>query len=579
MILETIKNLIHLYKNYGRQYKSALIKILLFSSFGIAVNIGLPLLSAKLLVHFTNSEFQSTVLVAAMVCVVGILEMIKMRLIRQNNQIFRRGVVRNVQMSLGRAILNTQQRDLDARSSGTFIQRLTGDTEQVSAMFTHGTVIVTRVLSAIGAFISVLFIDWRMFIYYIVAAAILTILNFIKHEKVGKKEIEFRKAKDKVSGLTGELVRGARDIKSLNAKESFMTNLDYHIAEQNERVFESRNIDANYYMVISWIKSIITLGAIVLMVWFINKNTMTVALAIAIYNYRNMVLDNFMEMISQLMEQCKLFNISADRVFSILNGKSVQMEQFGNKELNVDGNIEFKNVSFAYDDKKILNNLNFSIKSGETIGIVGASGAGKTTVFNLLCRLYDTNDGEVLIDGINIKEMTEATCRGNIALISQNPYIFNMSIKDNLLLINNKATEEDIVNACKTACLHDYIETLPEKYNTPIGEGGVNLSGGQRQRLAIARALLIGAKIILFDEATSALDNDTQSKIQTAIDKMKGDCTILIIAHRLSTIVNCDRIFMLKNGQVEDSGSHQELMDKNPEYAKMCKIDFARNFD
>jgi len=191
--------------------------------------------------------------------------------------------------------------------------------------------------------------------------------------------------------------------------------------------------------------------------------------------------------------------------------------------------------------------------------------------------MYDLKDGEILIDGVNIEELDEDSIRGNITIISQNPYIFNMSIKDNLRLVKSDLTEKEMIKACKLACLDDYIESLPEKYDTIVGEGGVMLSGGQRQRLAIARAFIQKTEIILFDEATSALDNDTQSKIQQAIDNLKREYTILIIAHRFSTIINCDRIYYIEDGKVVDSGKHSELLNKCLAYKKLYESEIKEN--
>ena len=209
------------------------------------------------------------------------------------------------------------------------------------------------------------------------------------------------------------------------------------------------------------------------------------------------------------------------------------------------------------------------IDSGKTYGIVGKSGSGKTTIFNLLNKLYNVNSGKILIDNIDINELSCSSLRDNISIINQNPYIFNFSIKDNLLLVKNDATMDEIREACKLACIDDYIMNLPEKYNTIIGENGVTLSGGERQRLAIARALLMKTKIILFDEATSALDNETQNNINKAIKNLKGDYTILIIAHRLSTVVDCDKIFVVDDGKIIDVGTHEELMKKSKFYKKL----------
>ena len=571
---ETFINLKKVYKRYGKEYKSSLIKIFIFSLFGIVTNICIPLLSAKFIISFTDSKFEQAIYMSLVILGVYAIENIKILLIRKNNQVFRRGTVRSIQMSLGREILSLEQETLDSNSSGTFIQRLTTDTEKMSRIFTNGMVIIIKFLSSIGSFIAILIIDYHMFLYYFVASLILTILNYIKNEKVGEKDKEFRKESDKVAGLTGELVRGARDIKMLYAKESFMKNLDKKIVIQNEKNFEMRNIDMNYNLFINYIKMVLEFFAVLLLVLLIRNNILTVAIALALYNYRNTVLTNFMDIVSELLEECKNFNISSDRVFSIVNNKEFKKEKFGNEQIdNIDGNFEFKNVKFGYNENLILKDLNLKIESGKTYGIVGKSGSGKTTIFNLLNKLYNINSGSILIDGKDINNLDEKSIRGNITIISQNPYIFNMSIKDNLRLVKNDVTDEEIIKACKLACLDDYIETLSYKYNTVVGEGGVNLSGGQRQRLAIARALIQNTKIILFDEATSALDNETQSKIQKAIDNLKGNYTIIIIAHRLSTIVNCDKIFILEDGKISDSGTHKELIKNNDYYKKLCETE------
>ena len=220
--------------------------------------------------------------------------------------------------------------------------------------------------------------------------------------------------------------------------------------------------------------------------------------------------------------------------------------------------------------------MSFKIKPNERIAFVGKSGAGKSTIFSLITKLYNTKDGEILLDNVNIKDLTCSSIRDNMSIITQNPYIFNFSIKDNLLLAKEDATMDEIKEACKTACIDDYIMTLPEKYETKVGENGVILSGGQKQRLAIARALLMKTEIILFDEATSALDNETQSKIQEAINNLKGEYTVLIVAHRLSTIIDSDRIFVIDDGKILDSGSHKELLKKCEYYKNLYNKDLEK---
>ena len=254
------------------------------------------------------------------------------------------------------------------------------------------------------------------------------------------------------------------------------------------------------------------------------------------------------------------------------------MEKFGSKHLDkVEGNFEFKNVTFNYvDNEPVLDNMSFKVKANETVAFVGKTGVGKTTIFNLLCKMYDIEKGEITIDGVNIKELDKESIRGNITIISQNPYIFNLSIRDNLRLVKENLTEEEMVEACKMACLHDFIEVLPDKYDTIVGEGGISLSGGQRQRLAIARAFVQKTEIILFDEATSALDNKTQAEIQKAIENLQKEYTILIIAHRLSTVKTCDRILFLDKGKIIDEGTHQELLKKNKEYRSLYEAEINK---
>ena len=190
--------------------------------------------------------------------------------------------------------------------------------------------------------------------------------------------------------------------------------------------------------------------------------------------------------------------------------------------------------------------------------------------------MYDINSGDITIDGISIKELDKDSIRGNITIISQNPYIFNMSIKENLRLVKENLTDEEMVEACKTACLDEFVNSLPEGYDTMIGEGGINLSGGERQRLAIARALVQKTEIILFDEATSALDNETQSSIKQAIDNMKNEYTILIIAHRLSTVINSNKILLVEDGTIVDEGTHEELLKNSKTYHQLYDAELKK---
>ena len=575
---ETFNNLKKVYE-FGKKYRKNLIFEIIGAVNGIIIGIILPLLAAKQIVYFTSRIWEQLILISLIIYGIKFIEKLNSIFLRRNTQIFRRGTVKNIQIGLGNEILKINQEDLDNNSSGTFIQRIVVDTDKMAQMFTVGMGYTAGVISNIGVFIAIFIINWQVFLYYLLVSIFLTILHLIKTKKYGKKDIEYRKQVEKVSGLTSELVRGVRDIKMLNSRESFMDSLQKNIENQNQKNFEMRNIETIYNFIIGAFTGMFEVGLIVLLMILVKNNYITVAIAIALFNYRTNVMTNLMDKISALFDETKNFNISCNRVFSILNDKSFGKEKFGKKHLeNVKGNFELKNVQFGYDSNKlILNDLSFKINAGETIGFVGKSGAGKTTIFNLLCKLYNVGSGKILIENTNINELDEESIRGNITIISQNPYIFNLSIKDNLKLVKKNLTEDEMRKACKIACLDDFIDTLPNKYDTILGEGGVALSGGQKQRLAIARAFVQKTKIILFDEATSALDNETQYKIQKAIDNLKDEYTILIIAHRLSTIVNCDKIMVIEDGKIANQGTHVELLEKSLTYQKLCETEMLEN--
>lgn len=335
------------------------------------------------------------------------------------------------------------------------------------------------------------------------------------------------------------------------------------------------NIRRFYTYLESNIRTFSDFGFIIIGCFLYKYSFLTIPTFVIVYNYQYKIKD-LLTGIVQITEYNKKFNIAAQRIYEIIESDKFKKEQFGNIEIKkLKGNIHFKNVTFGYNETKILKNMNFKIESNEKVAFVGKSGIGKTTIFNLITKLYCVNKGEVLLDNYNINDLTASTIRNNISIISQHPYIFNFSIKDNLLLTKNTASIKEIRSACKLACIDDFIMSLPNKYETIIGENGITLSGGQIQRLAIARALLMKTEIILLDEATSSLDNETQSKIQEAINNLK-ECTILTIAHRLSTIIDSDKIFVINDGMIIDSGSHEELLKRCNYYRNLYEKDLKK---
>ena len=555
---------------YAKNQKKLIILYILCNLFQIIISVFLPVLSAKIIVSLTDNQLIQVLNIALILLVTELFRNCVVYLTNFFSQKIYRETFISVQSDLGYEILKLQNKCIDDNSSGVFIQRLTSDTSNIADVFNVLNIYLTHVLTDIGIFAAIFFINKKVFLFVLIMTFIIYLIESRRVKILNERDKEFRKKNENVSGFVGELVRGVRDIKMLGAENSFMNELHKKIIDLNKYRYKMMSTNRNYTFIRGTYYDLFNTTLIFFLVYLIYTGELLLASGLIINNYMNRVV-SIVNYFSILLEKLKSFNLSSVRIFNIIDSDEFKKEEFGTTHLdNVKGNFEFKNVKFGYnEDNIILKDINFKVKSRETVGFVGKSGAGKSTIFSLLCKMYDVNDGSITIDGVNINDLDKESIRGNITIINQNPYIFNLSIRDNLKLVKDNLTDEEMIEACKLACLDEFINGLEDGYDTIIGEGGVNLSGGQRQRLAIARALVQKTEIILFDEATSALDNETQESIQDAIKNLKDDYTILIIAHRLSTIINCDRIMVLNDGVIEDSGTHYELLERCSEYRKL----------
>ncbi len=565
---------------YAKERKKNLIYFLIGCIMSCAISAISPLLWAQQLLCLTNVDLNGLFNFALMIFLVEITRNVVHYVNNRNVQLFFHSARSNIQLTLAGEVLKTKMHDLNQKSSGVFIQRITDDCRSLAEVFGDMVDYFTYILTNIGILVSIFFINKYIFLFYICFLIILSLLQKKKVTAWKENDKKRREVSEKTTGFVGELVRGCKDIKVLNAEDSMLNQAETLMTNLNKSNWHLFRVDRIYRIIIGNIRDILDFSFIILSIFLIKNNSLSIAAALIIFSYKNNILSltNNIEQIQQIM---KKFTLSAERVFEIIDGINIEKESFGDKKIKkVNGDFEFRDVNFSYEENiPILKNLNFKVNANETVSFVGKSGSGKTTVFNLLARLYDPTSGEILLDGVNIKELDKDSLRGNISIISQNPYIFNMSIRDNLRLVKDGLTDKEMINSCKMACLHDYIMSLPEGYDTIVGEGGVSLSGGQRQRLAIARALVQKTEIILFDEATSALDNETQKEIQDAIDNMQGEYTILIIAHRLSTVINSDRLIFIEDGKVIAEGTHEELLKTNKEYQNLYKLEEKQTLD
>lgn len=562
---------------YAKGEKKRIVAYVIFNIISILISVFVPIVSAKIIVSLTEGAFKQVLLMSLVILVVELSRSTSNYFLRLFSQIIYRETFTKIQSDLGKEMLKLETKTIDENSSGIFIQRLTNDTSKIADIFNALNMYLGNIITDIGIFAAVFIINKIAFLYLIVMVVIIYFVEKRRIKIFNEKDKSFRKKNEYVSGFVGELVRGIRDIKMLNAEKSFMKELNAKVIDLNQERYAMSKTDRNYGYIRNTLIDFFDTGMIFLLVGLIVKTNLSIASAIVIHNYTNRV-TSIVNYVSILMEKIKDFNLSSSRIFSIIKSPEFPKEKFGKKHLEkVKGNFEFNNVHFSYKEgKDVLSNLTFKVNEKETVAFVGKSGTGKSTIFNLLCKMYDISDGEIKIDGQNIQELDKESIRGNITIISQSPYIFNMTIRDNLRLVKEDLTEEEMIEACQLACLDEFINVLPDKYDTMVGEGGLTLSGGQRQRLAIARALVQKTEIILFDEATSALDNETQSKIQQAIQNLQKDYTILIVAHRLSTVVNSDRILFLNNGRIEAEGTHQELLKICPEYKHLYEAEISK---
>lgn len=400
------------------------------------------------------------------------------------------------------------------------------------------------------------------------------IMGFISYKffpKIKNTQSEIKKDSDEYVRCATENVTGIREIKALGIKKRMEKIMFYKIDSLFNKTKRIKRYEVAYYNINNFIYFLLQFIILASCGYFVVQGKIAYSIFIVIESYIWRI-DDVVESLSDFGVNYNKIKVSLTRIDEIINNKLYSDEKFGKKKLdNIKGIIEFKNVSFRYNDEEdnVLRDLNLSINPNKKIAIVGKSGNGKSTLFNLLLRYFDSSEGIISIDGVNIKNLTEESLRNNISIIRQAPFLFNMSIVDNLRLVKEDASLDEIKDVCRKAYIDEYIESLPNGYDTIIGEGGINLSGGQKQRLAIARTLLINTKIILFDEATSALDNKSQEYIKRTIDDLVKDHTVIIVAHRLSTIRDADVINVIDKGQLVASGSHDSLLKESSVYREL----------
>lgn len=541
-------------------------------------NIVASFLIAKLIVHYTKNLATQAILTAGAIFALSILEQAVMYVASMCYNRVSYTILASIQEDMVSSVLGVRTNIMTSYGSGLFIQRMTSDTSTFSAGLNTVMDLLIQIGSFIGTLIAILLVSYKVFLFELVILVLLYILQHYGAKRLIDTDRIARKATEKYSGFITEIVRGFTDIRTLHCEEPIQNELKNRVVDSSEKQYILGAKRWGYRFFSSLISNIGTLIIMVLLVFYISKGTMTSAFAIVIYNYHSKLGPNVINTIDRFTDFYTKFRLSCERINSLIFGQQFPKETFGTiSKDKIHGKIEFKNVNFSYrrrqneflTSRKILKDLNLKIEAKQTAAFVGESGCGKSTIFKLLDKLYLPNSGKIYIDDIDINNLDKDTLRNSMAIINQSPYIFHSTIRDNLRYVKPDLEDEEMIRVCKAACIHDDIMKMEDGYDTMLGEGGVDISGGQKQRLAIARGLLCNASIFVLDEATSALDNNTQSKVLDAIKNIADDHTVLLIAHRLSTVVDADVIFLIGEGHVMASGTHEELLENSEDYREL----------
>ena len=472
-------------------------------------------------------------------------------------------------------LLQLPQRVFQENAAGRIMSKIIFDAQQISSAGTDAvTVLLREGLTAIALFSYLVYINWKLTMLLLIVGPMVAFV-------VGQTSKRFRKLSRRIQnsmgGITqylGEAIDGIQVVKIFGGRaqeENRFHRVSRHFEKNNVKLVVTR-VSSN-----SLVQAVVgaAVGGIVYMYLQIEGQGVTVSEFIAFVGA--------LAMIQKPVKQLNEVNVKIQRgitgaasLFELLD-MEVELDRGTRKIEHAAGAIEFRDVSFSYNkDQPVLHKLSFSIKAGETVALVGRSGAGKSTIAAMVPRFYEPDSGQILLDGVSLDEYQLADLRRQVSLVSQKVVLFNDSVRNNIAYGEmSDASEERVLQAARDAHAMEFVETLDQGIDTEVGQDGTQLSGGQRQRIAIARALLKDAPILILDEATSALDNESEFRIQQALERLMKGRTTLVIAHRLSTIENADRILVLDNGRLVEQGTHAELLEKDGYYTQLYRMNFA----
>lgn len=559
--------------SYAKRGKKDFFLYCLMGILMVVVWLILPIIISKQTLFLTGSSFQELYRVAFLIFGLRFFYSFLKYFISYHAQRFITATYKNLHLDIIQNFLNIKYDIIHDHHSGFYIDRMTSDTIDISDFLINITDDLIDLFINIGSLITIFMLNKILFLFYVYFLLLLFLVKQVKTKRYAEEEKKKRANVDVLMNHNIEIIRGVQEIKLLNLKNFFQKKVEKDVGQFNHSLLKVGEVNRFFLFITNNVQNIFRLLLVSLSIYLIMEGHLSISIALVAINYENSIF-GLLDYSESLIKNIRVFRLAAERILEILDPTLSPKEQFGNKTLTNQSSPVFslQNVSFHYEDQKsVISQVSFDVLSNHRLAFAGKSGCGKTTLFYLLTKLYDPTEGHITFYGTPLINLKEQEIRKRIAVVSQTPYLFHMTVRENLKLTGD-ISDQEMMRACKIAQIHDDILTMKEGYNTLIQEGGSNLSGGQRQRLAIARALLQNTPILLLDEATSALDNDTQKKLQESLKTLKGK-TIITIAHRLSTIRDHDNILVFDDGTLVASGSHKTLLEKNAIYQNLYKTE------
>jgi len=490
-------------------------------------------------------------------------------------------VIQDLRAKIFKHILSLKMKYFDNTPIGTLVTRAVSDIETIADIFSQGLlVIIAELLKLVVVVIMMFYTDWRLAIITMLTIPILLVATSWFKRNIKASFQDVREQVSQLNTFVQEHIVGMNVVQIFNREQAEYKK--FKTINKSHRDAHLRSIF--YYAVFFPIVEVLSAMSIGLIVWYggqgiLSGKDITVGELIAFILFIHMMF----RPIRQLADRFNILQmgiVGSERVFKVLDTDAKIADTGDNTLESVEGTISFKDVDFSYkQDEWVLKGLTFEIKAGKMLALVGRTGAGKTSIISVLNRFYETQNGTIAIDGVNIETVQLANLRENIALVQQEVFLFSDSILNNITLFDTDITRDKIVEAAKEIGVHNFIETLPNTYDYVVGERGVTLSAGQRQLIAFLRVYVRNPKILILDEATSSIDTATEELLQNALEKLSENRTTIVIAHRLSTIVKANKILHLKNGSVLEEGTHKQLLKNGGAYSEMYNLQEYNSLD